>query len=389
MGPLSSIKVIEFAGIGPGPFCAMMLADMGADVIRIEGKSDTFADGIIPERRFDTTLRGRRSIVVDLKNRAGVQAALALVTRADVLLEGYRPGVMERLGLGPEACLARNPALVYGRMTGWGQSGPLAAQAGHDINFIALSGALHCIGQRGGPPTVPFNLVGDYGGGGLMLAFGVVCAILESRRSGMGQVVDSAISEGSALLCTMAYGVHAAGLLDNQRGESMFDGGAHFYGTYECSDGRYVAIGSMEPKFYAELLERLGLDTDVNPPQMDPRHWPAMRARLNAVFRTRTRDQWCEVFRDVDACIAPVLDWDEAPCHPQNEAREAFVVIDGVVQPAPAPRFSRTPGAVSRGPARAGEHTDEVLAEWGFAVSEVNALRAAGAIPDRDSKERA
>jgi alpha-methylacyl-CoA racemase len=375
MGPLTGIKVIEIASIGPGPFCAMMLADMGAEVIRVDRLS---AKGT--GSRADVYLRGRRSVAVDLKQPAGVEAVLRLVERADALIEGFRPGVMERLGLGPELCLARNPRLVFGRMTGWGQTGPLANAAGHDINYIALSGALHAIGRRGEKPVPPLNLLGDFGGGGMMLAFGLVCGLLEARQSGKGQVIDAAMTDGSAALMAIIYQMKAAGRWSNTRESNMLDGGAHFYDTYECADGRYVAIGSIEPQFYAQLLETLGLDDPAFKKQMSTRQWPELKAKLSAVFKTRTRDEWCALMEGTDICFAPVLDLDEAPRHPHNVARETFVEVEGVTQPAPAPRFSRTAPALQQPPAIAGEHTEAVLADWGFSVDEIGALKNAGAI---------
>lgn len=379
-GPLSGIKIIEFAGIGPGPFCAMMLGDMGADVVRIEGRDRAAGDANANERKFDITLRNRRSVSIDLKHPLGVQAALDLVRESDGLLEGYRPGVMERLGLGPQACLALNPRLVFGRMTGWGQSGPLAARAGHDANYIALSGALHAIGRPHEPPTIPLNLVGDYGGGAMMLAFGMVCALLEASRSGQGQVVDAAMTDGAALLCAFLYGQRAAGGWSNGRGANLLDGGAPFYSTYECADGRFIAIAPIEPHFYRVLLQRIGLDAGELGPQMDASRWDEAKERLGAVFLRETRDRWCELLQDTDACIAPVLDWDEAPEHPHNVARETFIKVDGVVQPAPAPRLSRTPGAIRSSAAHSQVNTMEVLAGLGFPSDRISALRAAGVI---------
>lgn len=379
-GPLNGIKVIEFAGIGPGPFCAMMLADMGAEVIRIDRKRQTPNDAEDAARKYDVTLRGRRNVALDLKNATGVDTALSLVQGADALIEGFRPGVMERLGLGPDACLARNPKLVYGRMTGWGQTGPLANLAGHDINYISLTGALHAIGTPDKCPVPPLNLVGDYGGGAVMLAFGIACALLEAARSGQGQVVDAAMTDGAALLCSVFYGMKAAGTLNNVRGTNLLDGGAHFYGTYECSDGRFISIAPIEPQFYAVLMERLGLDLAEYQPQMDAKGWPQLRERLASIFKTKPRDHWNSLLSDTDACFAPVLDWDEAPRHPHNKARETFVEVGGIVQPAPAPRFSRTPGAISAPPAPYGEQTEQVLKDYGYSAHQIAALRTSGAI---------
>jgi alpha-methylacyl-CoA racemase len=335
MGPLTGIAVVEFAGIAAAPFGTMMLADMGADVVRIErpGYERT------AELRVDVLARGRRTVVVDLKDPAGVEAALALVDGADALVEGFRPGVMERLGLGPEVCLARNPRLVYGRMTGWGQQGPLAAAVGHDINYIALSGALHAIGTADGGPVVPLNLVGDFGGGGMLLAFGVVCALFEARSSGHGQVVDAAMTDGAALLMSLTYALHDSGRWTNRRGTNLLDGGAPHYNVYRCADARWIAVGALEPQFYAALLDGLGIDDPAFRPVPAPASWNALRARIAAVVATRTRDEWCAAFEGTDACVSPVLDLDEAPHHPHNVARGTFVRRDGMLQPAPAPRL--------------------------------------------------
>ncbi len=377
-GPLAGLKVIEMVGLGPAPFCAMLLADMGAEVIRIDRPGAGGALGLEP--RFDMAARGRRSLALDLRKPGGVEAVLRLVERADALVEGYRPGVMERLGLGPETCLQRKPQLVYGRMTGWGQHGPLAARAGHDINYIALSGGLAAIGRDGEPPPPPLNYVGDYGGGAMLLAFGLMCALHEARTSGRGQVVDAAMTDGSALLSAMFYGMRAAGAWSTQREANLIDGGAPFYACYACADGRHVAVGALEPQFYAELLQRLDLPESDYLPQMDRARWPARRAGLAARFATRTRDAWCEVFTGSDACFAPVLDWDEAPQHPHHLAREAFVDIDGVKQPAPAPRFSRTPPATPGAPAVPGADSEAVLRDWGFDEAAIVQLRRDGAL---------
>jgi alpha-methylacyl-CoA racemase len=368
------------AGIGPGPFCAMLLADMGAEVIRVQQKSAKPALRLLGTK-FDVMARGRRSLAIDLKVRGAAEAVLALLERADALIEGFRPGVMERLGLGPDACLQRNPRLVYGRMTGWGQDGPLAARAGHDIDYISLTGALHAIGRPGAPPPVPLNLLGDFGGGGLLLAFGIACALVEAAGSGRGQVVDAAMTDGASLLASMIYGFKAGGGWSNERNANTLDGAAHYYDTYTCADGKYVAVGAIEPQFYAALLERLGLSDDPDfARQNDARAWPALKLRLSAIFASKPRDEWTRIFEGSDACVAPILDWDEAPAHAHNRARGTFVEIEGVTQPAPAPRFSRTQPSISRPPARAGEHTDEILADWGLAPSEVASLRASGAI---------
>jgi alpha-methylacyl-CoA racemase len=379
MGPLQGIRVLEFAGIGPGPFCALLLGDLGAEVLRID-RSESVPSTPPARRSWDLLGRDRRSVAIDLKSPEGVQVALRLIERSDALIEGYRPGVMERLGLGPEPCLARNPRLVYGRMTGWGQDGPLANAAGHDINYIALAGALHGIGRKGEAPVPPLNLVGDFGGGGMLLALGVAAALIERQRSGQGQVVDAAMVDGAALLMTLFHGMRQAGLWREERGTNMLDGGAPYYDVYETSDGCHVAIGAIEPKFYAELLRRTGLSGEPLPTQNDRARWPELRERMQALFRQRTRDEWCALLEGSDACFAPVLTMAEAPEHPQSRARQSFARIDGIVQPAPAPRFSRTPCALPDPPPVPGEHTDAALLDWGIAQDEVARLRARGAI---------
>ncbi|MFN7931181.1 MAG: CaiB/BaiF CoA-transferase family protein [Blastocatellia bacterium] len=371
MGPLQGIRIVELAGIGPGPFCAMMLADMGAEIIRIERKS-----AIDPRGKFNVLLRGRPSIGIDLKQPEGVATAVRLIEQADALIEGFRPGVMEKLGLGPEVCLERNPRLVYGRMTGWGQTGPLAHAAGHDINYISLSGALHSMGERGGKPVPPLNLVGDFGGGGMMLAFGIVCALLEAKASGKGQVIDAAMTDGSAMLMAIIYGLKAMGTWTNERGTNMLDGGAHFYGTYECSDGKFISIGSIEPQFYALLCAKAGLDDPAFQEQMNRARWPELQEKLAAVFQTKTRDEWCALMEGTDVCFAPVLDLDEAPQHPHNVARQAFVEVNGITQPAPAPRFSRTAAEIQPST----KSSDDVWAAWGFSAAEITALQQADII---------
>ncbi len=378
-GPLAGTKVIEIAGIGPGPFCAMMLADMGADVVRVD-RAQNVTGGDPASPPADVLMRGRRSIGVDLKHPDGVEAILSLIESADALIEGFRPGVMERLGLGPEAALARNPRLVFGRMTGWGQEGPYAPTAGHDINYIALAGALDAIGRKGGPPVPPLNLVGDFGGGGMFLAFGVVCGILHAQRTGEGQVVDAAMVDGAAVLMTMFHAFQAMGIWEDARGSNLLDTGAHFYDVYETADGKYVSIGSIEPQFYKELLQLTGLDGEELPFQHDKTQWPAMKERLAAIFRSKTRDEWCEVMEGSDVCFAPVLSITEAPAHPHNVHRGTFLELDGVVQPAPAPRFSASEVSVQRPPSHAGQHTDEVLADWGFDADRIAKLRDAAAI---------
>ncbi len=379
MGPLEGVKIVEITGIGPGPFCGMMLADMGAEVLRVD-RAAAAAATLPTEASLDLLARGRRSVAVDLKHERGVETVLRLVERADGLVEGFRPGVMERLGLGPEPCLQRNPRLVYGRMTGWGQEGPLAQAAGHDINYISLAGALEPIGRRGEAPVPPLNLVGDFGGGGLLLAFGMVCALVERQRSGRGQVVDAAMVDGAATLMTIFHGARLSGWWSPERGTNMLDTGAHFYDVYETRDGRYVSIGSIEPQFYAELIEKLGLAGEDLPRQNDRSQWPALKERLRALFLQKTRDEWCEIMEGSDICFAPVLSMEEAPEHPHIRARQTFVEVAGAPQPGPAPRFSRTPCQIERPPPHAGQHTDEALADWGFGADEVASLREAKAI---------
>ncbi|HEX5881222.1 MAG TPA: CaiB/BaiF CoA-transferase family protein [Actinomycetota bacterium] len=376
MGPLEGVRVVELAGIGPGPFCAMLLADLGAEVLAVDRPA---AGGPGWPALF---ARGRRRVAVDLKHPEGPGVVLDLVAGADALVEGFRPGVAERLGIGPEACLHRNPRLVYGRVTGWGQDGPLARSAGHDIDYIAVAGALHPVGPAGGPPVPPLNLLGDFGGGGMLLALGVVAALLEAGRSGRGQVVDAAMVDGAALLTTQLHELLAAGLWSDQRGANLLDGAAPFYAVYETADGRHLAVGALEPQFWAELLDRLGLAADDLPAQLDRDGWPDLRERLAATFRTRTRDEWCALLEGTDACVAPVLSLLEAPAHPPNQARATFVDVGGVPQPAPAPRFSRTPCPIPTPPASGGDDA-EVLAAWGLPPERVERLRAAGAIPRR------
>ena len=371
------MRVLEFEAIGPGPFCGMMLADMGADVLLVDRPSDPGL-GLGRKRAADVMLRGRRSVTLDLKSDDGVAAALLLAQRADAVIEGFRPGVMERLGLGPDVVLAANPKLVYGRMTGWGQDGPLAARAGHDINYIALAGVLHAIGRADSAPVPPLNLVGDFGGGGMLLAFGVACALFESQRTGKGQVVDAAMVEGASVLATMFAGMMHEGKWTETRGENFLDSGAPWYDVYETSDGRFVAIGAIEPKFYAELVDRLGLANERLPAQRDRKGWPELRRRFAAAFRSKTRDEWCRVFEGSDACFAPVLTFSEARAHPHNLARGGYVAVGGVTQPAPAPRFSRTPGAVSRPPPERGALGREALADWGFSRAEIDWLASLG-----------
>jgi alpha-methylacyl-CoA racemase len=359
-GPLSGLKIVEFAGIGPGPFCGMLLSDLGADVVRIDrigGRGGA---------KTDITSRGRRSVALDLKDPAAVELCLALMEKADAAFEGFRPGVMERLGLGPEVALKRNPKLVYGRMTGWGQFGPYSQAAGHDINYIAISGALGAIGMAG-KPVPPLNLVGDFGGGALYLAFGLLAGVISARQTGKGQVIDCAMTDGAASLMAMFYGMAASGVWSGHRQSNLLDGGAQFYDTYECADGGWVSVGSIEPQFYALLLEKTGIDEPMFKAQMNRADWPAMKEKLAAVFKSKTRDEWCEIMDATDVCFGPVLGLDEAPRHPHNAARKTFIDIDGVMQPAPAPRFSATPGAVQRPPPSIGAHNAEVLSDWGLA----------------------
>ncbi|WP_321839054.1 CaiB/BaiF CoA transferase family protein [Paraburkholderia bannensis] len=373
-GPLSGVRIVELGGVGPVPFCCMLLADLGADVIRID-RPPGYDGGVPGDPRFNLLNRGRRSASFDLKRPDAAAAVLKLVAKADALVEGFRPGVAEKLGLGPDPCLAANAALVYGRMTGWGQDGPLAQAPGHDINYISLTGVLHAIGPADGPPAIPLNLAGDFGGGSLYLALGVVSAILESRRSGEGQVVDAAMVDGSASLMTLCYGLHASGYWKDERASNRLDSGAPWYNVYETKDGRWLSVGANEARFWRNMLELLGLAQADMPDQHDTSRWPEMREKLATIFRTRTRDEWCALAEGREACFSPVLSMTEAPAHPHLRARGTFVERDGIVQPAPAPRFSRTPGAVQRPPARPGEHTTEALLDWGFSAGELDALR--------------
>ncbi|SEQ59434.1 CaiB/BaiF CoA transferase family protein [Thalassovita taeanensis] len=362
MGPLNGIKIIEMAGIGPGPFCAMLLADLGADVVRLERPQN----GASKESAYDVLSRGRRSVSVDLKSKEGVDTALQLISKADALIEGFRPGVMERLGLGPEVCLELNPALVFGRMTGWGQFGPLANAAGHDINYISLTGALAAIGTAESGPVAPLNLVGDFGGGSMYLAIGILSAILEAKSSGQGQVVDAAMTDGAAHLMSLMYSMKNAGRWSDERASNLLDGSAPFYGTFKCADESWVSLGPLEPQFYKLFLEKVGFSdhpTMLN--QMDRASWAEKKQLLVELFLTKPRQDWCELLEGTDVCFAPVLTMAEAPEHPHNKARETFVTVHDVVQPAPAPRFSRTPGSIGRRPPNAGEHNDEVMSDWG------------------------
>lgn len=380
MGPLEGVKVIELAGIGPGPFAAMMLSDMGATVIRVE-RSGSVRGGDPADPPKDSLTRGRQSIGVDLKNPEGIETVMKLVEQADVIMEGFRPGVTERLGLGPDDCLARNPAIVYGRMTGWGQEGPYASAAGHDINYIALAGALEPIGRAGEKPTPPLNLVGDFGGGGMFLAFGIACALLEAKNSGKGQVVDAAMVDGAATLMSMFWGMKAMGFWEPERGTNMLDTGAPFYDVYETSDNKYVSIGSIEPQFYSELLRLSGLgDLEDFPKQMDRGQWPAMKETVAEIFMQKTRDEWCALMEHTDVCFAPVLSMEEATEHPHNVERGTFTEVGGVTQQSPAPRFSRTKPEIQGPASHPGQHTDQVLADFGFDAAAVAELRESGAI---------
>ena len=379
MGPLQGLTIIEIAGIGPGPFAAMLLADMGADVIRVERPGGSmFTAAHNP--KLDFLNRNKRCISINLKDPVGVDTVLQLLEKADALLEGNRPGVMERLGLGPDVCLARNPALVYGRMTGWGQEGPMAKEAGHDLNYIALSGALHGIGRAGEKPAVPLNLVGDFGGGGLMLAYGMVCALLEAKNSGQGQVVDSAMIDGAATLMASTFAAFQVGFWSDERGTNLLDSGSHFYEVYETADGKYISLGSIEPQFYAALLERLGDDAKHFENQFDMENWPAMKDKMAQIIKDKTRDEWDEVFAGIDVCYAPVLSMAEVRHHPHHQARSTFIDDGEVWQPAPTPRFSRTPGTIRNCAAEIGQHTEAILRDFGFSEEQIAAGLESGAI---------
>ena len=379
MGALSGFTVVELAGIGPGPMGAMMLADMGADVIRVD-RPGASAMGRLVKREHDVHGRNRRSIAVNLQQPEGQEVVRRLAAKADGLIDPFRPGVAERLHVGPDDCLALNPRLVYCRMTGWGQDGPLAGAAGHDINYIALTGLLSAIGRKGDKPVPPLNLVGDFGGGGMLLAFGMVCGLLDAQRSGRGQVVDVAMTDGAALLFGAIAGLHGSGYWTDERGANLLDSGAPFYDVYETSDGQFVSIGSIEPQFYALLLDKLDLAGVELPAQMDRSAWPALKDRVAAIFKTKTREEWCRIMEGTDICFAPVLGIAEAPHHPHSRARQAYVNVDGAWQPAPAPRFARTPAAGPEAAPERGSHTDEVLAGVGFGKSEIEALRQSGAV---------
>jgi alpha-methylacyl-CoA racemase len=379
-GPLKGYRILEIAGIGPGPFAAMMLADQGAEVIRID-RAHGSQGGIKGDPAKDVLNRSRRSIAIDLKKPEGVALVLEMARGADGLIEGFRPGVMERLGLGPEHALAANPKLVYGRMTGWGQDGPMAKAAGHDINYIALAGVLHAIGRAGEKPTPPINLVGDFGGGGMLMAFGMVCALLEAQKSGQGQVIDAAMVDGAATLMTMMWGFRAMGIWEDMRGVNLIDSGAFFYDSYETSDGKYFALGAIEPQFYAEFLQRAGLADDVDfKNQMVQADWPNLKVKIAAHFKTKTRDQWSALLEGTDSCAVPILSMSEAPQHPHLKARNTFIEIAGVTQPAPAPRYSRTTNDTPRAPAEPGADSITVLRDMGISVDRIDALQAAGVI---------
>lgn len=377
MGPLAGLKIIEMKGIGPGPYAGMLLADLGAEVVVVERSSQP--SGIALPSALDVNARGKKSIALNLKTPAGLQALLRLVKQADALFEGFRPGVAERLGFGPDVCLAQNPKLVYGRMTGWGQTGPLAHTAGHDINYIALSGALAAIGGVD-KPTVPLNLIGDYAGGSLFLVMGMLAALLETGKSGRGQVVDAAITDGSASLMSLFYTLGNLGAWQPKRASNFLDGAAHFYDTYTTADGLSVALGAIEPAFYQTLLDKLGLAAEDLPDQNNPANWPALKARFSAVIKTKTRAQWCKVFENSDACFAPVLDYTEAPQHPHHIARETFIDIGGTTQPAPAPRFSRSQCPTPAPPRAEGADTETLLREWGVSPDEILRFKREGGL---------
>lgn len=373
MGPLKGFKIIELAGIGPGPFCGMLLADMGAEVIVVERAS---SDHVMP----DVTRRGKKSIALNLKSKEGLETLLNLVEGADAIFEGFRPGVAERLGVGPDECLKRNPKIVYGRMTGWGQTGPLAQAAGHDINYISLTGALYATGRKHEKPAPPLNLVGDYGGGAMFLAVGLLAALLESQKTGKGQVIDAAMTDGSALLMATFNTFHAMGIWSTQRGSNLLDSGAHFYDTYETQDGKYISLGSIEPQFYSLLIEKANLDPKVFGDQHNAAKWPEYKDKLEVIFKTKTQAEWCELMEGSDVCFAPVLDFLEAPSHPHNAERKTYIDVDGMTQPAPAPRFSRTPSEVQYGSKAAGVDTESVLSDWGFSAEKIQQLKNEGAL---------
>jgi alpha-methylacyl-CoA racemase len=374
VGPLRGLRVIELQGIGPAPFCGMLLADLGAEVISIARNSSP------ADRSALISERGKLSIALNLKVPEGVEVVLKLCEQSDVLIEGFRPGVTERLGIGPEVCMAHNPRLVYGRMTGWGQTGPLSKAAGHDINYISLSGALHAIGRAGERPVPPLNLVGDFGGGAMFLAFGVMSAVFEAKRSGIGQVIDASMVEGSAALMHMMYAMNAQGQWDDARGSNLLDGAAHFYDTYETADGKYISVGALEPEFYRLLVQLTGVDAAEFSTHTVRKHWPALRAKLAAVIKQKTRGEWCAIMEGTDACFAPVLSLSEASQHPHNQARGTFIQVAGINQPAPAPRFSRSTLSVPKAATPAGSDTQTVLHSVGFSESQIQSLRERGAL---------
>ena len=377
MGPLEGLRIVEIAGIGPGPFAAMVLSDMGADIIRVDRSGSRMTKEVAAAQILN---RGRPSAAVDLKDPQGVEVVLRLVEQADGLIEGFRPGVMERLGLRPDVCLARNPRLVYGRMTGWGQDGPLAPTAGHDIYYIAVSGALGAMARDGEKPLPPLNLVGDFGGGGMVMAFGMMCGVFEAQRSGRGQIIDAAMVDGASLMMAMFWGMRDIGAWSDRAGTNVLDSGAHFYNVYATSDGRHLAVGAIEPQFYAELIRGIGFSVDELPPQNDKAQWPAMKQKFADRIAEKTMAEWTAIFDGTDACVAPVRRFDDALTDAHNSARESFVRVDGIVQPAPAPRFSRTTAAIARGADFPGASTDAALAAWGFSADEIDALRASGAV---------
>ena len=382
MGPLAGLKIVELGGIGPGPFASMLFAEMGAEVLRLGRIRRAGEEPGLLDRKHQLLHRGRLAVGMDLKNPRAVETVRRLVGQSDALIEGFRPGVAERLGLGPDDCLKINPRLVYGRITGWGQDGPLADVPGHDINYIALTGALHAIGRKDGPPVPPLNLVGDFGGGALYLAFGILCAMLEAKSSGRGQVVDAAMVDGVASLMTLIYGMHAAGRWSDERGSNRLDSGTPWYDVYETADGKWISIGCNERQFYGALLERLGVDPASLPDRDDRKGWPVLRQCFTEKFRGKTRDEWCKVMEGSEVCFAPVLSMAEAPHDPHMRARGTFVELDGVPQPAPAPRFSRTPAAIRHAAGGAADHADQALAAWGLSGAEIDELRACGAVGD-------
>ena len=375
MGPLAGIKIVEMAAIGPVPFCAMMLSDMGAEVIRIDRLNQKGTG-----HHANVLFRGRKSIAIDLKNPMGVETALTLIDEADVVIEGFRPGVMERLGLGPDVCMNRNQKIIYGRMTGWGQEGPLSQAAGHDINYISIAGALGSMGYPDRPPTPPLNLIGDFGGGAMYLLSGVLAALVERNTSGIGQIIDAAMTDGTASLLSGFFGMMEMDMWTTNRYKNRLDGGAFYYGSYECKDGKHISIGSLEPQFYSLLLEKCEITDPSFDEQLDQKSWPEKREKMEAVFKTKTRDEWSEIMEGTDVCFAPILNLEEAPDHPHNKTRKTYVDFEGVTQPAPAPRFSRTQGTIQSSAALIGENTNEILNSWGFSDDKVDNLKKEGVI---------